>query len=118
MLVTSFYLTILVIGLLRSKTVKAIEKSIKREDEIIEKEDLPSKDINFLLRKLFNFIMLCAGLMTSQFIIFLILLVLDLIPTRNKYIRLGINYITIVSSLFIVLNRYHLGINITALIFG
>lgn len=56
------------------------------------------------------------GLFTSQYILFLFLLTISFIPKKYRIIRFVDGVISFLVILFIILNKYHFGINLTPII--
>ena len=118
MITDIYYVLILLSAILRPRTLKGTDSRIERLREITANENVSQKDLLYLLRVLFTFVLISCGIVSSQYIIFTIILVTQFIPSKNRYITLICNYIFILGSLFAVLNRYHFKIDLPALIAG
>lgn len=91
----------------------------------IEYKDLP-KDVNkeyflwknggFLIKlslfNMFYFIYVFVGIFSSQWLLFLAILLLSLIPKKIVAVRRIDSVLTIIILLFILINKYHLHINL------
>ena len=71
------------------------------------------KHTAFVLLQLCYFIWAATGLMSSQWIPFLVLILYSFIPKGdNIFIRKADAILSLAILLFIVINKYHLGINL------
>lgn len=64
----------------------------------------------------FYAVWMLVGLFTSQYILFLFLLAISFIPKKYRIIRFVDAVISFLIILFIILNKYHFGINLTPII--
>jgi hypothetical protein len=97
----------------------------KINTRLTEYKDL-SKDVNkeyflwknggFLIKlslfNMFYFIYVFVGIFSSQWLLFLAILLLSLIPKKTVAVRRIDSVLTIIILLFILINKYHLHINL------
>lgn len=62
------------------------------------------------------FILLLIGIVTSQWPVFVLIILLGFIPKSNKFIIIVDSFITMLLVLFIILNKFHLQIDLTQLV--
>ncbi len=68
------------------------------------------KNISVLM--LFYIMWSFVGLFSSQWLTFLVLIFISFIPKKGVYMRFIDSFITVLILLFIIINRYHLDINL------
>ena len=117
-----FYIGLIIFIIYEVYSFLNAEKINTRQTEY---KDLP-KDVNkeyflwknggFLIKlslfNMFYFIYVFVGIFSSQWLLFLAILLLSLIPKKTVAVRRIDSVLTIIILLFILINKYHLHINI------
>lgn len=121
---TLFYLFV-VIFLVHEVFVLVMQKSVFAEYKIIRKrkkeKNLKAKDFSGTI-KMYLFISLIylfycfAGLLTSQYPLFLLMILIALIPKKFLILMYIDSFVSIAILLFIILNKFHFHIDIANLI--
>jgi hypothetical protein len=88
-----------------------IKKEAESEDG--KKPELSSTQLFYYLATIFYYLWIFAGLLSSQWVLFFVMLVLGLIPKGKwLFVRYVDSIISIALLIFIMLNKYHLHIDL------
>lgn len=121
---TLFYL-FAVLFLVHEIFVLCMQKSLFNEFKIIwrrnKKENLKAEDYSgtvkaYLFISLIYMLYCFAGLLTSQYPLFLLMILIALIPKKFLILRYIDSFASIAILLFIILNKFHFHIDIANLI--
>ena len=89
-----------------------INRRKRKEGKKISAKDLSTTLGLFAIGDLFYFSICLIGLLSSQWIIFLVLILMGFVPKRYLILKRIDSIISIMLIIFIVLNKFHLHINI------
>lgn len=104
------------IVMLNSSKFASFKRQIKSKLEA--KENLSVRMNTFLTLNFFYAIWVFIGLFSSQWIVFLLILLISQIPKRYAVLYFIDAIITLAALLFILLNAYHLHIDLPAIIWS
>lgn len=96
--------------------IRRIIKEKKRTGTKVTAEDYSGTFIIYVVLQVFYWIYCMMGLMSSQYLLFAVLLMLGIIPQRKLWLLRIDSAITIGILLFIMLNKYHFHIDLYHLI--
>jgi hypothetical protein len=86
------------------------------KDDKVKLSNKSSLEQTVVTCMIFYLFWLLVGLFSSQYVLFLLLLAISFIPKKFKFIRFVDSFISFATILFIILNRYHFGIDIHAIV--
>lgn len=92
-----------------------ISKDLKRTSRKVEAGEYSQTFLLFSIFNIFYFIFTIIGFMSSQWILFALLFILSIIPKNYISLRYIDSIISISILVFILLNKYHLHINLLSL---
>lgn len=98
--------------------IRRITKEKKRTGAKVTAEDYSGTFIIYVVLQAFYWIFCMMGLMSSQYLLFAMILMLGIIPKRKLWLLRIDSAISIGLLLFIMLNKYHFHIDIYHLIFS
>ncbi len=105
-----------VYSFLNAEKINTRQTEYKDLSKDVNKEYFLWKNGGFLIKlslfNMFYFIYVFVGIFSSQWLLFLAILLLSLIPKKTVAVRRIDSVLTIIILLFILINKYHLHINI------
>ena len=117
-LLTASLLMYELFALMNAKRLLDYSNKVRLAQKEKKKLDLSDNEKALNAFNLFYFAMLVAGLLSSQWIVFLFILLISFIPKRYVIVRYIDTIISIAALIFILVNKYHLHIDLFNLIFN
>lgn len=117
-----FYLTAIMPIIWEMINVSSVRKVHDFVENIRKSKGLKFDDMT-ANQKMFSFmsvgyiIWIVSGIFTFQWSIFVFLLAIGMIPKRHVWYRWVDSFITLIALMFVIINAYHLNIDINTLIF-
>lgn len=103
--------------LINFTSVTRVHNFINRlKDDKVKLSKKSSLEQSVATLMIFYLFWVLIGLFSSQYILFLLLLTFSFIPKKFRVIRFVDSFISFATILFIILNRYHFGIDIHAIV--
>lgn len=92
-----------------------IKKSHHFINNVLEKGvfEMNEKEKNFTILNFLYFIWNMIGMLSSSWLMFSLMFILALIPQKNIYIRFLDSFLTSLILIFVLINYFHLNINIS-----
>jgi hypothetical protein len=92
-----------------------IKKSHHFINNVLEKgvSEMNEKEKNFTILNFLYFIWNMIGMLSSSWLMFSLMFILALIPQKNIYIRFLDSFLTSLILIFVLINYFHLNINIS-----
>ena len=116
-IMTAFFILFEAICLANAKRIQNKRKQLKQKKEG-EKINISSTHKLFILICLSYFTWAVIGLMSSQWLLFAALFIIGFIPNKWLFFRYIDHSVSILILVFVILNKYHLHIDLFSILFN